>query len=959
MKAESVSLDKETLDLTVGETVKLIATMTPEDAIDILEWHSTGSSIASVSQDGTVTAVAEGTAVITVVTGNGKTDSCTVTVSPAPVPVTGLSISNAELQLKKGATFQLSASVQPADATFEGTIVWTSSDDTLASVSESGLVRAISEGPVTITASITVEEQVFTAECEVTVLGNAASIVDSITIEGADNINLEIGGSQQLTYSVSPEDALTSVTWSSSNEAVATVTADGTVNAVDVGDAVITVTAVNGGKSDSVTVTVTPIEVTGITLNETDVEVFIGDSVELISTVEPEGATDKRVSWSSSNNSIASVDDGRVTTHGIGTATIKATSVSNEEISASCTITVRAVPVESITLDRNSLELVIGENTRLTATVLPENATDKTVTWTSSDDTVASIEDGIVTALAEGEASITATAGDKSATCTVTVSDGMTDLGTEGINVPSWLADRTFSGNMDFQGSDVTFIVDVKADDFQLWISPSEGAYVDAMGFLLGGSDYKILNQRGSDSAYTVTLRTEVETKIDMIKTSSGIDLTVTIDESPVKYSMVDDSDLVLPITFAQMRFKAEDERDTESVVLPSWFNGPYAFEMMGSDMFIRANDTRDNILGVMVTGNMFSEPEERLPVSQENEYNKITVTITGQWPSNQHYYLEMTEERRTLDTDELTSTDHYVFLISKQGQDILFTSVQNEGTPVFQPAYCTSIPESEWPSRPGLVDPSTLTSLGTDGLHAPDWISGKAFLYDMSDQYGVEVITYIIVSDDNLTQRYIYGDYTLDDPESTSGYSNLLQQAASDDVWYLRYMDSDGPSAESEEYWTRTDDGVIMIPLYDGEIIGHINLIAMDLDSIPASNPFDAASVEAIIYKLKEIQSDLADGHTTNPPAGVTWSNTSGSAWTVEFTNFKIEVYADETETRTTNINGTCVLDISAEPRSRAGILSVDLTVDNKDGSGIGLSSEDPSTCEYKYNDRRLVWPN
>ncbi len=229
VKAESVSLDKETLDLTVGETVKLIATMTPEDAIDILEWHSTGSSIASVSQDGTVTAVAEGTAVITVKTKSGATASCTVTVSPAPVPVTGLSISNTELQLKKDATFQLSASVQPADATFKGAIVWTSSDDTLASVSESGLVRAISEGPVTITASITVEEQVFTAECEVTVLGDAASIVDSITIEGADNITLEIGGSQQLTYSVSPEDALTTVTWSSSNEAVATVT-DGTVN---------------------------------------------------------------------------------------------------------------------------------------------------------------------------------------------------------------------------------------------------------------------------------------------------------------------------------------------------------------------------------------------------------------------------------------------------------------------------------------------------------------------------------------------------------------------------------------------------------------------------------------------------------------------------------------------------------------------------------------------------------
>lgn len=936
VKAESVSLDKETLDLTVGETAKLTATMTPEDAIDILEWDSTGSSIASVSQDGTVTAVAEGTAKITVRTENGATDSCTVTVSPAPVPVTGLSISNTELQLKKGATFQLSASVQPADATFEGTIVWTSSDDTLASVSESGLVTAISEGPVTITASITVEEQVFTDECKVTVLGDAASIVESITIDGEDKLSLEIGGTQQLTYSVSPEDAVTTVTWSSSNEAVATVTND-TVNAVGVGNAIITVTAVNGGKSDRVTVTVTPIEVTRITLSETAVEVFIGASVELTATIEPEDATDKRISWSSSDNSIASVDDGRVTTRGIGTATITARSVSNEEINASCTIKVKEVPVESIELDRNKLELVIDENTRLTATVLPANATDKTVTWTSSDDGIASVEDGIVTALAGGEACITATAGDKTATCTVTVSDGMTDLGTDGINVPSWLADRTFSGDMeDFfgDGKDATLVVDIWQDDFQLWISPLEGTYIDAMGVLIGGSNYMILNQRGSDSAYTVTLKIEVEIKIDMIKTSSGIDLTVTKDGSPVKYSMVDDSDLVLPITFAQMRFKAEDERDTESVVLPSWLNATYRGEAHGFEMYFKVNDSGNNILESHRIGNAYSEPSPIIATSSD---------ITVQYSSDNHYYLSISSSE-----DEGGS---YAIGISLVDDGILITQHNTDiGYTSYMPVYCTLVPDSEFPTVPEVFDPSTLDDLGTGQLDVPEWLSGKAFLYDMSDQYDAEIITYMMFSEHGMTQRYILGEYTDDDPSPDSTYENLDEQRGGDGVWYIRYSEG---GEETEQYWMSNGDGAV---LRTSGMVIYLELV--DSSTLPERS-FDSASVEAIIYKLQDIQSDLADGHTTNPPEGVTWSNTSGSAWTVEFTNFKIEVYADETETRTTTINGTCVLDISAEPRSRAGILSVDLTVDNKDGSGIGLSSEDPSTCEYKYDDRRLVWPN
>ena len=164
--------------------------------------------------------------------------------------------------------------------------------------------------------------------------------------------------------------------------------------------------------------------VTSVALDKTELVLIVGDAaVQLKATVLPEDATDKTVTWSSDKTSVATVDaTGNVTAVAEGEATITAKA---GDKTATCTVTVTAatVAVTSVALDKTELVLIVGDAAaQLKATVLPEDATDKTVTWSSDKTSVATVDaTGNVTAVAEGEATITAKAGDKTATCKVTV----------------------------------------------------------------------------------------------------------------------------------------------------------------------------------------------------------------------------------------------------------------------------------------------------------------------------------------------------------------------------------------------------------------------------------------------------------------------------------------------------------------------------------------------------------
>ena len=258
--------------------------------------------------------------------------------------------------------------------------------------------------------------------------------VESVSLNKSE-MTLTEGKSETLAATVTPENAENkSITWSSNNEAVATVDVNGTVTAKSAGTAVITATSTNG-KSAGCTVTVEKkqIPVTEVRLSESTVGIVEGSTYKLTATVLPENTTDsKSVSWSSSNSEVATVDaNGTVTAKRAGTAVITATSTNGK--TAGCTVTVskKEIPITEISLDKSSATLTEGETTTLVATVLPENTTyGKSVKWSSSNVAVATVDlMGKVTAKSAGTAIITATSENgKTASCTITVNKKDTNI---------------------------------------------------------------------------------------------------------------------------------------------------------------------------------------------------------------------------------------------------------------------------------------------------------------------------------------------------------------------------------------------------------------------------------------------------------------------------------------------------------------------------------------------------
>ena len=249
--------------------------------------------------------------------------------------------------------------------------------------------------------------------------------VSAVTLNST-SMTLVEGDTQTLIATVSPSNAENQkVMWSSSNSSVASVK-EGVVTAIKPGSATITVKSDDGGKiaTCSVTVNAKVYPVTDVTLDKASCEMTEGDEFTLTATINPSNATNKNVSWKSSNTSVATVSNGKVTALKAGTATITVTTEDGSK-TATCSVTVNAkvYPVTGVSLDKTTATLTEGETLTLTATVNPDNATNKNVSWKSSNTSVATVSNGKVTALKAGTATITVTTedGSKTATCSVTV----------------------------------------------------------------------------------------------------------------------------------------------------------------------------------------------------------------------------------------------------------------------------------------------------------------------------------------------------------------------------------------------------------------------------------------------------------------------------------------------------------------------------------------------------------
>ena len=421
-----VTLDKTELTLTEGETETLTATVRPDNADNRkVAWSSDKTEIATVDGAGRVTAVKSGEAVVTVTTEDGgKTATCKVTVKAKAVSVTEVTLDKTELTLTEGETETLTATVRPDNAD-NRKVAWSSDKTEIATVDGAGRVTAVKSGEAVVT--VTTEDGGKTATCKVTVKAKTVSVTE-VTLDKTE-LTLTEGEAETLTATVKPDNADNKkVKWSSDKTEIATVDGAGKVTAVKAGEAVVTVTTEDGGKTASckVTVKAKAVNVTEVTLDKTELTLTEGETETLTATVKPDNADNRKVTWSSDKTEIATVGgDGRVTAVKAGEAVVTVTTEDGGK-TATCKVTVKAkaVGVTEVALDKTELTLTEGETETLTATVKPDNADNRKVTWSSDKTEIATVGgDGRVTAVKAGEAVVTVTTedGGKTATCKVTV----------------------------------------------------------------------------------------------------------------------------------------------------------------------------------------------------------------------------------------------------------------------------------------------------------------------------------------------------------------------------------------------------------------------------------------------------------------------------------------------------------------------------------------------------------
>ena len=404
-----IALSETGLTLDLDQTAALKATLTPADATDAVEWRSSDENVARVDANGSVTAVGVGEATITV-SSNGHSAACQVRVERFP---RAIELYSRTMTLAPGEQGAIRLSVLPADTT-KPQLTWTTSDANVATVNGDGVVTGVNVGECAITAT-TVNG--VSAVCSVRIVKQGQSIA-SIKLNKT-TLKLVRTKTYQLKATLSPSKAADrSVIWLSSNPEVAAASASGKVTAMKAGTAVITAMASNGMYRTCV-VTVSPLAVSSVKLNKRSASLSLGGSVQLSAKVSPANADDAAVIWSSSNPAAVTVDEnGLATAVGGGKATITARTANGKK--STCTISVKGI---SIKLNKRSASLSLGGSVQLKATISQTSEAYSKIVWTSSNPNAVTVdENGFVTAVGGGSATITAQSytGNK-ATCKVTV----------------------------------------------------------------------------------------------------------------------------------------------------------------------------------------------------------------------------------------------------------------------------------------------------------------------------------------------------------------------------------------------------------------------------------------------------------------------------------------------------------------------------------------------------------
>ncbi len=435
-----------TLSIQIDTPVSINATVSRGG----MTYESSDTSIVTVDDQGNVTGIAAGSADVTVtsVIDDSKTAVCHITVAES-VTVT-LTLDRESATLDWGETLTLIATVNVPG------VEWTSSDETVATVSDSGAVTALNKnGTTTITATSTADGNV-SATCEITVT-YVAPVIELTDPTAGSTVNLEIGGTQTIAYTLSKGEATVEIVDTNGDPVTGVVSYDAdteTLTADGAGEAVVKVVTVNAETSAEIAVSfnvkvwVAPT----ITIDNAPTDpIIVGNTAVLGYTSNRTGT----VAWESSNESVATVaTDGTVTAIKAGNTTVKVTITTEygAKADASVEITVNDAPEVSYALDARSV--------KVDGSYAPEiTVKGGTATYESSNTAVATVaEDGTITGVAQGKATITATVGDKTATILIDVyvNKGETEISTaaqlKGLDNGKFV----MVNDIDFSGVEVT-----------------------------------------------------------------------------------------------------------------------------------------------------------------------------------------------------------------------------------------------------------------------------------------------------------------------------------------------------------------------------------------------------------------------------------------------------------------------------------------------------------------------
>lgn len=429
---DSFALSEAEHIMNVGDSFELSAIVTDQAAN--VTWATSDESVATVTVDrrnnklAVVKGIKKGTAIITatqIIDGVSKTATCEVSITE---PVQNVSIEPSEIEINRGSQYRLIVNFTPSRPD-NMNVTWVSSNERIVTVDDMGVIKGIRGGQAVV--SVVSEDGIKVASCTVSVREPVTSIKLDV-----NRVTASLGvGTYQLTYKILPDgDGVNrNVTWTSSAPDIATVGENGLVTFKKPGKATIVVKTVDIGVSGNLIDTCefyinNP--VTAVDLDYTNITLRLSEQFRLTAKVTPDDATDKTILWSSSDTNVATVDEsGMVTAVGSGSATILAKSQDSGATSM-CNVTVYQ-PVTSVVISNDTMTVRKGTEFWLNAKALPENAMNKEILWTSSDEEIAKVdENGKVTTLQAGDCVITATSKDSgvAARCALTVTQPITGI---------------------------------------------------------------------------------------------------------------------------------------------------------------------------------------------------------------------------------------------------------------------------------------------------------------------------------------------------------------------------------------------------------------------------------------------------------------------------------------------------------------------------------------------------